>query len=235
MAPCHLVRQNHTQCITRHLYGLCNSDDEDVVLPAVMLSPVVVIFLPGATEADVDIVAKLLDETKQCEQSQICRKIKEMLKDKITEGKITEKWIEECLPHEYKRKYVKSELTSLSQDENGTKEKILVDTSGRSSIAKALLSSDTSGSSNNSTEDNNAKFKASKTNQNLLVGSDNQDTSYETDCLRCKELEDALLRASSVVSADKLQNENKTYLIPKEKHGLLMEYFMEAATLYCNI
>jgi hypothetical protein len=59
VAPCHLVRQNHTQCITRHLYGLCNSDDEDVVLPAVMLPPVVVIFLPGATEADVDIVAKL--------------------------------------------------------------------------------------------------------------------------------------------------------------------------------
>jgi hypothetical protein len=179
-------------------------------------------------------LAKLLDETKQCEQSQICRKIKEMLKDKITEGKITEKWIEECLPQEYKRKYVKSELTSLSQDENGTKEKILVDTSGRSSIAKALLSSDTSGSSNNSTEDNNAKFKASKTNQNLLVGSDNQDTSYETDCLRCKELEDALLRASSVVSADKLQNENKTYLIPKEKHDLLMAA-MEDSQRHCIV
>ena len=45
-------------------------------------------------------LARLLDETKQSEQIQICRKIKEMLKDKINEGKITEKWIEECLPQE---------------------------------------------------------------------------------------------------------------------------------------
>jgi len=48
-------------------------------------------------------LARLLDETKQCRQSQICRKIKEMLKDKIHEGKITGKWIERCLPQEYRR------------------------------------------------------------------------------------------------------------------------------------
>ena len=34
-------------------------------------------------------LARLLDETKQCKQSQICTKIKEMLADKIKEGKIT--------------------------------------------------------------------------------------------------------------------------------------------------
>jgi hypothetical protein len=76
-------------------------------------------------------LARLLEETKQSEQSQICRKIKEMVKDKINEGKITGKWIEECLPQEYKRKYAKSELSSLSSD--GKKlEKILVDNQGRS-------------------------------------------------------------------------------------------------------
>ena len=44
-------------------------------------------------------LARLLDETHQCEQCQISRKIKEMLKGKINEGKITGKWIEEyaCL------------------------------------------------------------------------------------------------------------------------------------------
>jgi hypothetical protein len=71
-------------------------------------------------------LARLLDETKQCkERSQICRKIKEMLKEKIAEGKITAKWIEECLPLEYKRRYnnsnnnnnIKSELSSLSGSE----------------------------------------------------------------------------------------------------------------------
>ena len=51
-------------------------------------------------------LARLLDETQRCEQCQISRKIKQMLKDKINEGKITGKWIEECLPQEYKRKYV---------------------------------------------------------------------------------------------------------------------------------
>ena len=60
-------------------------------------------------------LARELDEAKQCKQSQICRKIKELLEDKIKEGKISEKWIEECLPQEYKRKYTKSELSSLSK------------------------------------------------------------------------------------------------------------------------
>ena len=64
------------------------------------------------------IFAEALFDTKQYEQSQICRKIKESLKDKITEGKITKKWIEECLPKDYKRKYSKSEPSSLSKPAN---------------------------------------------------------------------------------------------------------------------
>jgi hypothetical protein len=60
-------------------------------------------------------LARRFNENKIYEQSQICRKIKEILKDKIKEGKITEKWIEECLPQEYKRKYTKSEVSSLSR------------------------------------------------------------------------------------------------------------------------
>jgi hypothetical protein len=54
-------------------------------------------------------IARLLDETKQCKQSQICTKIKEILADKIKEGKITKKWIEHCLPQVYRRRYVKRE------------------------------------------------------------------------------------------------------------------------------
>ena len=65
-------------------------------------------------------LAEALFGTKQYEQSQICRKIKESLKDKITERKITKKWIEECLPKDYKRKYSKSELSSLSKPDNDT-------------------------------------------------------------------------------------------------------------------
>ena len=76
-------------------------------------------------------LARLLDETQRCEQSQISRKIKQMLKDKINEGKITGKWIEECLPQEYKRKYAKSEQSSLSRNAKKLG-KILVDNEGKS-------------------------------------------------------------------------------------------------------
>src|SRR5437870_4646227 len=44
--------------------------------------------------------ARQLDEEHVEEQAKICKKIKEILKDKIQEGKISEGWIEECLPRE---------------------------------------------------------------------------------------------------------------------------------------
>jgi hypothetical protein len=53
--------------------------------------------------------ARQLDEEHVEEQAKICKKIKEILKDKIQEGKISEGWIEECLPREYKRKYIRTE------------------------------------------------------------------------------------------------------------------------------
>ena len=45
-------------------------------------------------------LARRLDESKQCERDQVSRKIKEILEDKINKGKITEKWIEDCLSPE---------------------------------------------------------------------------------------------------------------------------------------
>lgn len=58
-------------------------------------------------------LARTLDESGECERRSISRKIKELLADKIQEGKITAKWIHDCLPSEYKREY-KREVTSLS-------------------------------------------------------------------------------------------------------------------------
>src|SRR5215469_6610104 len=61
-------------------------------------------------------IARRLDEDHVVKQDQICRKIKEFLKDKIQQRKISEGWIEECLPTEYKRKYKgkpKSQLNHL--------------------------------------------------------------------------------------------------------------------------
>ena len=74
-------------------------------------------------------IAKRLDEGGLCERNQISRTIKKILIDKIQEGKITEKWIEECLSPEYKRQYTKSEHSSLSK-QSPTRQLIEVSTAG---------------------------------------------------------------------------------------------------------
>src|SRR4051812_40834133 len=85
-------------------------------------------------------LARRLDESKQCERDQVSRKIKEILKDKIREGKITAKWIEDCLPPEYKRKYTtKSEVSSLSKE---NRKEIEVDASGNSIVSAATSDAD---------------------------------------------------------------------------------------------
>src|SRR5438270_13847965 len=61
-------------------------------------------------------LARMLDESKQCQRNRISIKIKELLQDKINEGKITSKWIHDCLPSDYKREYTKREVTSLSTE-----------------------------------------------------------------------------------------------------------------------
>src|SRR2546427_9873304 len=88
-------------------------------------------------------LARILDESEQCERSQISRKIKEILKDKINEGKITAKWIHECLPSENKREYDKRELSSLSKNNsisrnNTEQEKAMrIGTAGQSVIGES--------------------------------------------------------------------------------------------------
>ena len=59
-------------------------------------------------------LAKYLDEEKKCQRDRISVLIKNLLAEKVKEAKISARWIEGCLPKEYKRKYAKSELTSHS-------------------------------------------------------------------------------------------------------------------------
>lgn len=71
-------------------------------------------------------LATKMDEDHICERNQISATIKDLLRDAIKQGKITAKWIEECLPENYKRKYAKSELCSHLR-----KTKIQIDNKGR--------------------------------------------------------------------------------------------------------
>jgi hypothetical protein len=169
-------------------------------------------------------VARGLDEDGQCETSQICTKIKNILKDKIEEGKISEKWIEECLPPHYKRKYTKSELSSLSRQakENIAKEEEMKKT-------KNLIGVDTRGRSaafvdaSNITNDSHTVFK-------------NED---EVTALRTEnyELKEALKRQTSLLSAEEIQAVETRFTIPKEKYEEVktaMETSKDSVYIVCD-
>jgi hypothetical protein len=152
-------------------------------------------------------LAKNLDKEELCEKNQICRKIKEILNDKIKEGKISEKWIEECLPRDYKRKYTKSELTSLSKREKNLG-KIDVDNFGKAMLTEI---SSKKGESNNN-------CSPSKENFMVLESTTQNSKRPVISCTRCKELEEALLMASPATSAIDLSRAEISFAISKEKY-----------------
>jgi hypothetical protein len=80
-------------------------------------------------------LARVLDESKRCERGHISRKIKDLLKEEIKAGKISSKWIHDCLPLEYKRPYNKRELSSLSGS--------IESSNGRSSSPSQVLEANT--------------------------------------------------------------------------------------------
>ena len=163
-------------------------------------------------------LARLLDETKQCKQSQICTKIKEILADKINEGKITGKWIERCLPQEYRRRYAKSEQSSLSRNAKKLGE-ILVDNEGKS-LAE-------SSSYEGSSIDNIAHIAHTQTqrrvrNQTLQKDTPNNLGISENDddggCIRVQEWEEALLKALMMIQDEHLSGAEIKFSIPKERY-----------------
>jgi hypothetical protein len=168
-------------------------------------------------------LARRFDETKRCEQSQICRKIKEILQDKIKDGKITEKWIEECLPQEYKRKYAKSEVSSLSKqtkrntesEQPENRDKILVDAQGGESFLTNVdgrNDSDDSHFHNYQIESGPSK---EVTNQNIASDDDNK---YEAVCSKNYEAKQAVKRLTSIVTDDKISATEIEFTIPKAKY-----------------
>jgi hypothetical protein len=138
-------------------------------------------------------LARHLDESKLCERDQVSRKIKEILKDKISEGKITAKWIEDCLPPEYKRKYTtKSEDTSLSKE---NRKEIVVDASGNSEIESAATS--------DADPDNNIVINYEDQPPNV----DNLNTDVS---LIDNDLEEVIKKSTSFTTADQQLSEQST-------------------------
>jgi hypothetical protein len=176
-------------------------------------------------------LARHFDETRQCEETQICRKIKEMLNDKIKEGKITGKWIEECLPQEYKRKYAKSELSSLSRNAKKVG-KILVDNEGkslaesssyeRSNIDNIAHIAHIAHTQTQGRDRNQTLQKDTPTNLGM---SENDDD--DVCCIGGQDLQEALLKALMMTEAEHLSGAEIKFSIPKERYE-------EVKTAMCN-
>ena len=133
-------------------------------------------------------LARRLNEEKSCEQNKISQIIKEILKDKIKEGKITAKWIEECLPSEYKRKYtIKSEQSSLSRKK---KDLILVTNEGKE----------------RKIDDISIPY-----NKNELAYPVDQ-----SDKIQTYELEEALRKQQQFLRSDQILSEETVFLVPKK-------------------
>jgi hypothetical protein len=154
-------------------------------------------------------LARHLDESKQCEQGQICKRIKEILKDKIQERKITEKWIEECLPKEYKRNYVKSELSSLSN----SPEKISVSSQGKTITEP----------------------KAEPANGNINVK--NPSTCHNCELLQTENLQlrEALESKTQLITAEKLLENGERKFIILKRHGSEIINALQKCTNGCNL
>jgi hypothetical protein len=166
-------------------------------------------------------LARLLDETQRCEQSQISRKIKQMLKDKINEGKITGKWIEECLPQEYKRKYTKSELSSLSRNAKKVG-KILVDNEGKSLAESSSYESSSIDNIAHIAHIAHTQTQGKDRNQTLRKDTPNNLGISENDdgcgCISVQEWEGAFLKALMMTQDEHLSGAEIKFTIPKERY-----------------
>ena len=160
----------------------------------------------SAKESIIEL-ARRLDEDSICERSKISRLIKHVLKDKILEGKITAKWIEDCLPEEYKRNYSKSEQNSLSKKAKKLQE-MVVDNSGK--VSAELVSP------------NGLQKEQS---ENLRYG-------YEGGCPKCSELEEALRKASKISTAEQLAESEIKVPISKDKYKEIKSAMQESRDFF---
>jgi hypothetical protein len=183
-------------------------------------------------------IARRLDEEGLCERNQISRTIKKILKDKIQEGKVSEKWIEECLAPEYKRKYTKSEPSSLSKQQH--KQQIVeVSTEGQ----QVLPSEDVNQFHDHSKQNGigNEAFSYNKPTANTVSSIIGDSVSSYTvqklpsnssdigECSSCIELQDKVnqlteaLKRISIPTADQISPSGFEIPIPKENYEMVKD------------
>lgn len=150
-------------------------------------------------------VARWMDETKHFKQDEICRKIKNELREEIAQDKISERCIEGCLPSKYKRKYIRSELNSVSEN---AKPLAIVDTQRGKTVEEERLLSIHQGASSIS-EDGSKAIKKDYQNEvrelrdaidERLLRDQINKLSHESDCML------------DIISAARKENQKKLFL-----------------------
>jgi hypothetical protein len=156
-------------------------------------------------------LARRLDEEKVCERNKISRLIKYFLKDKIREGKITTKWIEKCLPGEYKRDYSESEFCSLSKKAKELPE-MVIDNSGKAHAVRSI------------------GFQ--KEQENLEYRDEGKCPRCSELEERCSELEEALRKVSNIPTAEQLAESEIKVTISKDKYKEIKSAMQESNDLF---
>jgi hypothetical protein len=163
-------------------------------------------------------LARRLDEEKVCERNKISRLIKYILKDKIREGKITAKWIEKCLPEEYKRDYSESEQNSLSRKAKKQQE-MVIDNSGKAHAVRSI---------GFQKEQENLEYRDE--------GKCPRCSELEERCSeleeRCSELEEALRKVSKISTAEQLTDSEIKVTISKDKYKEIKSAMRESGNLF---
>jgi hypothetical protein len=144
-----------------------------------------------------------------------------MLKDKIKDGKITGKWIEECLPQEYKRKYAKSELSSLSRNAKKVR-KILVDSEGKSLAESSSYESSNIDNIAHIAHIAHTQTQGGDRNQTLQKDTPNNvgisENDYGCRCISVQEWEEAFLKALMMTQDEHLPGAEVKFSIPKDRY-----------------
>lgn len=153
------------------------------------------------------VLAKKLIESKLCETDKISITIKEILKNEIKARKISSRWIEEILPEEYKRKYVKDKANSSLSKKKKQTPLLVIENSGKSFAV---------------TQEEDTSTDSSK-KKDLFYNNDREEPAEldfsNVDIIReYKELKDAFEKTTTFQSANNLIKELQ---FPKEKSSEL--------------
>jgi hypothetical protein len=157
-------------------------------------------------------LARRLDEGGLCERVMISREIKKILNDKISQGKITEKWIEACLSAEYKRSYNKSELSSLSKQQS---KRQLIEVSAGGNHILPEQQDDKGIDRPSERQPSNKMEPADKLKQQSVIL---QEDELKTLVEENEELKESLRRQTAIQRADQVSKSELEFTVPMERY-----------------